>query len=176
MTSKIVTPEFRGSFVSLAEPRTIPGAAPGTKPKYQITLALPKDDPFWAEAEQQIEAAYMERWGKKPPKFRSPIKDGDEMERAEFADMYTLQFSSFDRPGLVDSQMKPVVDPDELYSGAWYRVSCRAYAWSHPTGGNGVSFSLDNAMKCRDDEAYSGKTSASDDFGAFAATSNNLLD
>jgi hypothetical protein len=46
--SKLITPEFRGSFVHLLEPHAIKGVE-GAKPRYQITIPLPKKNTFWQE-------------------------------------------------------------------------------------------------------------------------------
>jgi hypothetical protein len=66
------------------------------------------------------------------------------------------------------------MDPEELYSGAYYRASIRCFAWEHPTGGKGVSVALDNVMKIKDGEAFSGKSSASDDFASVAPSAGML--
>lgn len=175
--SKLITPEFRGSFVALAAPRGIKGDANST-PKYQLTIALPKDDPFWKEARALAEAAGVAKLGKIPPKFKWPIKDGDESGYDNLEGMFMAGASSVRRPGIVDAQLKPIVDGDELYSGAWYRASIRSYAWAHPTGGKGASFALDNVMKVRDDDAFDGSVGAETDFADFASKSDSdsLLD
>lgn len=173
---KIITPEFRGSFVSILEPQSMPGASEGSKPKYQITIPLGKSDPFWKKLEAQIEQAAMEKWGKIPPRLKKPIKDGDELQREEFADKFTVQATTLNRPGIVDKALQPIMDPDEIYSGAYYRVSVRCFAWEHPTGGKGVSVALDNVMKIKDGPAFSGKTDAASDFSEFAASESGLLD
>lgn len=97
------------------------------------------------------------------------------MEREEFANCNTIQATSVNRPGAVDSHLQPIIEPDELYSGAYYRASIRCFAWEHPTGGKGVSVALDNVMKTKDGEAFSGKSSASDDFASLSP-SDSLLD
>lgn len=180
MTAKLITPEFRGSFVNIIEPQTIPGAPAGTKPKYQMTIPLPKDNPFWKELEEQIVATATAKWGKVPPRMRHPVKDGDDMGREEFDGKNTVQASSLNKPGIVGADLKPVIDADEIYSGAYYRASVRCFAWEHPTGGKGVSLALDNVMKVRDGEAFSGKTDAKTDFSDFAqpanSTDSGLLD
>ena len=174
MSAKLISPEFRGSFVSLAQPRGIKGD-PASIPKYQITIALPKDDPFWAKAESLVEATAKEKFGKIPAKLKSPIKDGDESGYDNLEGMLIAGASNSRRPGIVDAQLQPIIDGDELYSGAWFRASIRAYAWSHVTGGKGVSFSLDNVMKIKDDEAFDGSASAETDFADFASASQDSL-
>lgn len=180
--SKIVTPEFRGSFVHLLEPHAM-RVAPGEKqpdPRYQLTAAIPKNDPFWAKFDGMVEAAAVAKWGKVPPKLKTPKKDGDDTDmdgntRPEFVGKWTIQLSSKNKPGLVDANLKPIMSADEIYSGAWYRASIRCFAWDHPTGGRGVSVALDNVMKTKDDEAFSGRSKAEDDFKGFAVASDDML-
>ena len=86
-----------------------------------------------------------------------------------------MQATSNNKPGIVDAALKPIMDANEIYSGAYYRASIRAYAWEHPTGGKGVSIALDNIMKVKDGEAFSGRTDASDDFANFAKEDADLL-
>ena len=172
--SKLVTPEFRGSFVHILEPHAIKGVE-GAKARYQITIPLPKKHAFWQELNALVEETGKAKWGKIPPKMKSPIKNGDEEDRPEFAGCYSVQATSNNKPGIVDAALKPIMDANEIYSGAYYRASIRAYAWEHPTGGKGVSIALDNIMKVKDGEAFSGRTEASDDFANFAKEDADLL-
>lgn len=177
MTAKLITPEFRGSFVHVVEPHAIKGVE-NAKPRYQITIPLKKSDPFWAKVDALVEETAKAKWGKIPPKLKTPKKDGDEEERPEFAGQYTIQATSQNKPGIVDANLQPIMDAKEIYSGAWYRASIRAYAWEHATGGKGVSIALDNVMKLRDDEAFSGRSNAEDDFAEFASagSGDSMLD
>lgn len=173
--SKLITPEFRGSFVHILEPHA-PKAAPGEaqqKARYQITIPLKADNKFWDEVRKLVNDTAVGKWGKLPPKMKSPIKDGDNEGREEFAGKLTIQATSNNKPDIVDKNLKPIMDANEIYSGAWYRASIRAYAWEHPTGGKGVSIALDNVMKVKDDEAFSGRTSADDDFAGFASSDSD---
>lgn len=177
--SKIVTPEFRGSFVHLLEPHAIK-AKQGEKqndPRYSITIPVDKKDPFWKKIDALIEETAVAKWGKVPAKLKNPKKDGDEGDddgnvRPELAGKWSVQAGCGlkSKPGVVDANLQPIMSADEIYSGAWYRASIRAYAWEHPTGGKGVSIALDNVMKVKDDEAFSGRTNASADFADFAST------
>jgi hypothetical protein len=180
--TKLITPEFRGSFVHLLEPHAMK-AAPGEKqpdPRYSITMAIPKGDAFWAKFDKMVEEAAVGKWGKIPPKLKVPKKDGDDVDmdgnpRPEFQGKFTVAATSKNKPGIVDANLQPVISADEIYSGAWYRASIRAYAWEHATGGRGVSIALDNVMKARDDEAFSGRSKAENDFAGFAKANDDLL-
>lgn len=172
--SKLVTPEFRGSFVHILEPHAIKGVE-NAKARYQITIPLPKKDAFWTKLNAMVEETAKAKWGKIPPKMKSPVKDGDEEERPELSGCYSVQATSNNKPGIVDAALNPIMDANEIYSGAYYRASIRAYAWDHPTGGKGVSIALDNIMKVKDGEAFSGRTDASADFADFTKEDADLL-
>lgn len=166
MSETLITPEFRGSFVTLVEPRP---PAEGQKPVYSIVIVIPKtEEAFLERLEQAVEAAAVAKFGKVPPKLKTTLRDGDDEERDEWKDCVIFNAKSATRPGVVDSDLQPVMDPDDLYSGAWYRVSLNPFAWEHPTGGKGVSFGLNNVMKVKDDEAFSGRKGAGEDFAKFA--------
>lgn len=162
--SKLVTPPTRGSFVALDKPKRVVGDD-SSEPRYQMLLALPKDDPFWKKAEAAVIAAAKAKWGEIPKKFKNPIKDGDEEgEYDNLKGCYFINASNTRRPGVIDKNRQPIIDAEELYSGAWYHASVRVYAWQHSTGGKGCSFSLNNVMKVKDDERFDGGTSAEEDF------------
>lgn len=171
--SKLVTPTFRGSFVHILEPHAIKGVE-NAKARYQITIPIKKSDPFWVKLNALIEETAKEKWGKIPAKLKKPIKDGDEEGRPEFAGCYSIQATSNNKPGIVDAQLQPIMDANEIYSGAYYKASIRAYAWQHATGGSGVSIALDNVQKIKDGEAFSGRSDAADDF-AIEADSEDML-
>jgi hypothetical protein len=180
MAEKLITPVFRGSFVHLLKPHLMRGETDEDKARYQITIVLPSKDAFWKKVQAEIQAAGKEKFGKIPKKFKKPVKKGDESEYEEFAGCYTLQASTKRKPDLCDAGLQPIMDPDEIYSGAYFRASIRAYAWDHPTGGKGVSFALDNVMKIKDGDPLSGAGTAAGDFADFAEESDgdgdDLLD
>ena len=142
--STLITPEFRGSFVALAEPRK---PAPDAKAVYSIVVAIPKTETeFLAKLDAEIEEAAKGKWGKIPPRLKTTVRDGDEEEREEFAGCMVFNCKSDSRPGVVDSDLQPVLDPELLYSGAYYRVSVNPFAWEHPASGKGVSLGLNNVI------------------------------
>ena len=171
---------FRGSFVHLNEPVLPQGETDQSKKKYQITVALAKNDPFWLKVAEQMQIAAQEKFGQVPANLKRPVKDGDQilnddgtLKYPEFEGRYTLQCSSKRRPDVNElnesGTLQPIMDPESLYSGAWYRLTCTAWAYSHPIGGKGVSFSVDTVMKVKDDEPLGGGGGkAEDDFAAYA--------
>lgn len=169
---KMVTPEFRASFVYL----TTPHAAPGSdKEKYSLNVVIQKDNKeqmaFLKKLKAEIAKLRDEKFGepdtwtkKQKVKYKQPIKDGDDEDIPQWEDCFVFIASSDRQPDVVDTAFQDVIDPDALYSGAWYRVSVSLYSWSHESGNFGVSASLSNVMFVRDDDAFDGRTSAQQDF------------
>lgn len=165
---KMVTPQFRGSYANLTEARKFGQG----KPKFSILGVFAEDDDFVAKMQKAEKRVAMEKWGKVPKKMKSAIKfpdDRDDEEGSQFEGTVTVSFANLERPGAVqrdsDGDLVEIIDPKELYSGAWYRASVRPYAWEYSeTNSKGVSWSLDNIMKIRDDEAFTSATTAEEDF------------
>lgn len=167
---RAVSPLFRGSYVHLDEPHK---ANEDADPRYSIMLVFDEDDDFVAELEQMVEDVATQEWGDVPRKMKTPIKTADDLDDDNFAGKVCVNASSDRQPGLrhwVSSGGKKKQEDfigdvgEEFYSGAWYRASIRAYSWNHKTGGKGVSFALDNVLKMKDDEPFTSKVSAADDF------------
>jgi hypothetical protein len=170
------TPEFRASFVHLDRPSRIDEDA---KLTYSLLMVLdPEDeehDAYIGDLEGWIEEVAQEKWGEVPRKLRSPIRDGEDIsESGEFDGMVCVNLANTRKPGIIDADLERIDEMDqaeELYSGAWFKCSIRPYAWEHKTGGKGVSFSLDNVMKVRDDEPLGASAPPPEDDFAEAKTS-----
>lgn len=166
--TSIITPKFRASFVHLAEPHK---ATPDAPAKYGITVMLDSKNKehaaFLGKLENIAEELAKEKFGKKlPKKFNFPFRDGDEEDREEFAGVtfFSATASEKFQPDCVDASLQPIIDPRELYSGMYCRVSLRPYTWDHPTGGKGISFGLMNVQKLGDGEKFGGGASAANTF------------
>ena len=70
-------------------------------------------------------------------------------------------------PGIIDSQLKPLVSPDDFYSGCWGRADVNFYPYSQ-AGNRGVGCGLNNLMKTKDDDRMDGRAKAEDAFSAYA--------
>ena len=168
-TTNLVTPAFRASFVHLVKPRA---AAPDAPEKYSLMVVLPQKDKaamaFLKTLQTACDAVVKEKFGGKvPKKLKSPFRDGDDEDnRPEWAGCICFSASASQdfKPQIVDADLQEIIDPAELYSGAWYRVSLRPYAWDHPTGGKGYSLGLVNVQKVKDDDPFSGGIPAADEF------------
>lgn len=169
-TTKVVTGLVRLSYVQIFSKRSF---TEGTDAKYSLCVLVPKKDTktlkkiqaaMKSAAEEGISTKFN---GKKPSNLHLPLRDGDE-ERAdeapEYKGMYFFNCKSDRKPGIVDKDCNEILDPDEVYSGCWGRVSVNFYPYS-VNGNKGVAVGLNNVQKLKDDQRLGGAAaSAEDDF------------
>ena len=68
------------------------------------------------------------------------------------------------RPGIVDKDMNPITDEEEIYSGVWCYVSVTFYGYD-VSGNRGIACGLNNLKKFKDGDKFGGRVSAESDFG-----------
>ena len=160
MSRTVVTGEGRFSFPSLFEPREPDNE--GDKPKYEVTLLIPKSD---KETIKKLKTAIKEAaeegktskfGGKIPANLKTPLHDGDDKadDYPEFTDHYYFAARSTKRPGIVDKNLNAVIDGELVYPGVYGRLQVEAFAYNHPKGGKGVALSLQNAQVLKDGEPF----------------------
>ena len=160
MSSKLVTPKFRVSFVNVFEAReNLQG-----KKKYSVVMLFDKDTDLKPLKALLKEAAVV-KWGDKLQNIKLPFRDGNEKEYDGYKDKIFATASGMQKPGLVDDKLQPIIEPSEFYSGCYARATITAFAWEY-MGKKGVSFGLQNLQKLDDGEAFSGKSKPEDDFDA----------
>ena len=169
---KVITgPETRWSFANVWEAKSINGGTP----KFSVSLIIPKSDTRTLDKiKAAIEAAYKEGEGKLkgngktvPPlsSIKQPLRDGD-VERPDdeaYANSYFVNANSATAPGIVDSNLDPILDRSEVYSGVYGRASINFYAFNS-NGNKGIACGLNNLQKIKDGESLGGKSRAEDDF------------
>lgn len=168
--TKVVTGKVRLSYVHLFEPFT---NSPEQEARYSVTILIPKSDKATlAKIEAAQKAAAEEGKTKKfggriPPNLSTTLHDGDEeadLERnPEYEGHMYMAMSSKQRPGVVDQDLNPVMDPSQVYSGCYARVSINAFPYN-TNGKKGISFGLNNVQFLEDGESLGGRTRAEDDF------------
>jgi len=172
MTQNVITPEFRAAFVALfkASAQKMADGSMGA-PKYSLRAVFPPNADL-AQLKAEAESAVVEKWGDKAPKsLRSPFRLNAELDTpvAGIGDDWTvITFSAAEdrKPGVVDANLQDIIDPTQVYSGAWFRAQIRAYAYDK-AGNKGVAFGLQNVQKLRDDDPIgSGNQPASKAFTA----------
>lgn len=150
-------------------------AIDGGKPKYSVSLIIPKDDTATInKIKAAIQAAYEEGQsklksnGKSVPALttiKTPLRDGD-LERPDdepYANSYFVNANSASAPGIVDADRQPITERSEMYSGIYGRASINFYAFN-VNGNRGIACGLNNLQKLRDGEPLGGKASAESDF------------
>lgn len=166
-TTKVVTGIVRLSYANVWEPASINGS----KPKYSVSLIIPKGDTKTiADINAAIDAAIQEgaaKFGGKIPNkaaLKLPLRDGDiERDDEAYKGSYFVNANSTTAPEVVDRSLQRILDRNEVYSGCYARVSINFYAFNS-NGNRGIACGLGNIQKVRDGEPLGGKSSAADDF------------
>ena len=173
--TKVVTGECRFSYANLWEAKAMDE---NSKPKYSVSLIIPKSDTKTiAKIKAAIEAAYEEGKsklsnGKSVPSLSSiktPLRDGDtdRPDDEAYANSYFVNANSITAPGIVDADRQPILDRSEVYSGVYGRASINFYAFNS-NGNKGIACGLNNLQKIKDGEPLGGKSRAEDDFATDA--------
>jgi len=171
--TKVITGlQTRWSYVNVWTPKAM---AEGAKPKYSVSLIIPKSDTVTIQKiKAAIKAAYEEGQSKLkgngksvPPlaAIKTPLRDGD-VERPDdeaYQNAYFVNANSPTAPGIVDADRQPIIDTSEVYSGVYGRASITFYAFNS-NGNKGIACGLNNLQKIADGEPLGGKTRAEDDF------------
>jgi hypothetical protein len=170
---KVVTGEVRLSFVHIFEPYS---NDPDKDPKYSVLILIPKKDKVTIRNIRRAQQAALEagkskfKNGKIPTNWSDTLHDGDEEKDTEEYPEYeghmymSVTANASYPPGVVDRQVRPILDPTEVYSGCHARVSINAFAYNS-NGKQGVSFGLRHVQMLRDGEPLGGsRSSAEDDF------------
>ncbi|KHF41474.1 DUF2815 family protein [Halalkalibacter okhensis] len=156
----------RLSYVNTHQPVSVNGS----DPKYSVSIIIPKSDKRTVkkiqDAIQKTIQDNKDKFGGKVPKnLRTPLRDGD-VDRegdAAYANSYFINANSKLKPGIVDKDLNPILDPSELYSGCYGRVSLNCYVYQ-VNGNKGATFGLNHVMKTADGEPLGGRSSAEADF------------
>lgn len=177
---RVVTGKVRLSYANLINPRA---QKQGDKLKYSTTLLIPKSDIATKQRiDTAINAAIQEgvvsKWnGARPAQPAIPIYDGDgirptgEYFSAECKGHWVITASSEQKPQIVDVNLNEIINPSEIYSGMYARVSIRFFPYFN-SGKKGIGCGLGNVQKLEDGEPLGGRTNAADDFGGGAGSFN----
>ncbi len=165
--TKVITGKVRFSYLHVYEPYAM---EEGQEKKYSVSLLIPKSDKETiAKINKAIEAAKelakTKFGGKLPAKFKLPVNDGD-VDRPEdptYAGCYFINANAKTKPGLVDKDLNPIMDQEELYSGCYGRASVTFYPFD-TSGNRGIACGLNNLQKLKDGEPLGGRIAAEVDF------------
>lgn len=165
--TKVITNIVRLSYANIWEPKSINGG----DEKYSVSLIIPKTDIKTLDAvNAAIDAAIKEgitKFGGKIPNkaaIKIPLRDGDtERDDEAYKGAYFVNANSKTAPQVVDRDVNPIIDKNEVYSGCFARVSINFYAFNS-NGNRGVACGLGNIQKIRDGESLGGGYTAEQDF------------
>ena len=168
-STKVVTGKVRLSYANVWEPVAVEGG----KPKYSVSLIIPKSDTrtidmINAAVENAIKQGAAKFGGKVPNKaaLKLPLRDGDtERDDEAYKGAYFVNATSTTAPQIVDTAVQPILDRGEVYSGCYARVSVNFYAFNS-NGNRGIACGLGNIQKLADGEALGGRTTAEEDFAS----------
>lgn len=168
-TTKVVTGLVRFSYLHVFEPRASEGS---DDKKYSVSLIIPKSDKkTLAAIHAAIEAAKVEgkeklsKGGKLVANIKTPLRDGDtdRPEDEAYANSFFINCSSRQKPGIVDRNLQPILDPEELYSGCYGVASIKFFAYDS-NGNKGIAAGLNHLMKVKDGPALGGAGKAEEEF------------
>jgi hypothetical protein len=152
------TPQFRISFPALFQPKL--NELNGNM-EYSCVALFPKDADL-SELKQAAEAAVVDKWGsdssKWPKPLKSPFRDQGEKEYSGYeSGAVFMTLKSKNKPGIVDANVKSIIDPSKVYAGVWALAHVNAFAYDQK-GNRGVSFGLEHIQIVKDDEPLDGRT------------------
>jgi len=160
-SGKVTTPMGILSYPHLFEP----SAFEGQKAKFSCKVIFPAGTDL-SELRRAVETAGQKGFdGKRPPNYRDPFRDCAEKKGTKGYDEggTFISCTSYQPPGIVGPDCKPITDPYALYPGC--KVRCTLVAFAYDRAGNrGVSFGLRNVQKMFDGEKLGTHTNAEEDF------------
>lgn len=184
---RMITPKFRVSYPHLFKAQS---PKPGDKPKYSVTMLLPKnanltgstlatDDVPAREIsiKEVIRNAKIAEFGPDKanwPELDSPVVDGDDPDhigKDGYKGHWIIKATSNEdaKPGLVDAEGLPITQTSDFYPGCYARAYVYAYVWFYPNREKpmkkGVGFIVDHVQKLADGKAFGGKKPVEQVFG-----------
>lgn len=150
---------------------------PDEKESYGICVLIPKSDTKTVAALKAMVEAFKSDtkaqgiWGSKfLANFKSPIRDGDTERDPEKGDSFKghwfINANTYTKPGAVDAQLQPIINPSDIYPGCYVRISVTPGAYNKD-GNKGIKLWLGNVQKLGDGERLGGGFAApEDDFTA----------
>lgn len=180
---KTTTGEVRFSYTKyLATPEIKQGDS-GPYEQYSCCLLIPKSDKATIDKikavieKAKVDPKFTAKWGGKfLPSMKTGLRDGDtdrDTDKGpEYAGHYFINVNTFQKPGIVNRALEPIIDKSELYSGFYGRASISAGAYN-TDGNKGIKWYLSNVQKLRDGDVLGGGNSRPED--DFTAVTDDFL-
>jgi hypothetical protein len=162
---KIKIPSARLSFPSLFNMASFGGESTG---KFEATFILDKKE--HAKQIEEIEGAIAKLQKELKVKLASDklcLKDGDEMERAEYQGKMTIKASTKKRPMVINRDKTPITEDDNVvYAGCYVNAIITLWAQNNSYGKR-VNAQLDGVQFVRDGEPFGDGGISVDQFDGF---------
>lgn len=155
------------------------------KNEYSAVVLVPKTDTDTINGlKAAAKAAIDKKFGGTAPKgLKNPLRDGDTSTKDDGSPMGVeykghLFFNcktdaDRNKPSVIDSNNRELIDPDAVVSGDYVRLSVNAYAYD-AVGNKGVAFGLNNVLLVAKGEPLGApRMSAADEFGIGGAGGGN---
>lgn len=166
VNKKVVTGKVRFSYANVFQ---AVASEEGKTPKYSVSIIIDKKDKETIAklnaAFEEVKAASGPFFGGAVPKgLKGGLRDGDaEKDDEAYQGAFFINANSVQKPGVVDADLNPIIDPDEFYSGCFGRASLTFYPYNS-NGSKGIACGLGNLQKLEDGERLGGGSSAATDF------------
>lgn len=178
--TQVVTGECRLSYVNVFEAKKFKDT--DKEAKYSVTILIPKSTAEGKATYEKIKGAIAKAaekgaqkhfGGRVPTNVSNTLKDGDTevddlgdlkaKKSPELAGHWYMRLSSKFAPKVLGPDRQEILNPLDVYSGMYGKVSLTAFAYSGD-GKRGVSAVLNNVMKTRDGEPLTSRLMG-DEFG-----------
>jgi len=164
----VTTGKVRLSYAHLTEAVAL---QEGQEKKFSASFIIPKSDKKTLEKiataiKMATQRGIETKWGgKKPPKLKLPLRNGDE-ERPDdeaYADSYFINGNCKSRPFIVDEKKHEYISieaaDENVYSGCYVYANLSFYPFD-AAGNKGIACGLNGVMKAGDGEPLSSRVSA----------------
>ncbi|MBO4938496.1 MAG: DUF2815 family protein [Oscillospiraceae bacterium] len=146
--------------------------------KFSVTVLVPKTNTQAKALIDQAIAAAIDmgvttKWNNvRPPQPAICVHDGDGVrpsdgqafgEECKGCWVFTASAKADHAPFVVDTQVQPIIDPTQVYSGMWGNVSVSFFPYNS-AGKKGIGCGLNGLQKIRDGEPLSARVTAQDAF------------
>jgi hypothetical protein len=164
--SKIKIPSARLSFPSLFNMASFGGESTG---KYEATFILDKKEhaKVIAEIEAVIGKLQKDELKSKVASDKICLKDGDEMDRPEYAGKMTIKASTKKRPLVINRDKSAISEDDNIiYAGCYVNGIVTLWAQNNQYGKR-INAQLDGVQFVRDGDPFGDGGISVDQFNAF---------
>ena len=146
-------PEGRLSFTNLFKKVKFGGVNSTSTPEYSCSILF-DDKADLSKLEKAINTLKTANGIRKLK--NEIIKDGDDKDYAGYAGMRYVTVRSLQKPKVVDNNLQPIIDEEDIYSGCYGITKATVSFYDSKEFGKGVRLCVDAVMKTRDGDRLGG--------------------